>query len=186
VLEWLYKIELPSIINLNDEDVMTVDVYFPGDSLTTCESAYLTIKEITGIGNQAVVPKIFEYILPELDTRYDKDLGSNITRIVFVGSAGKTPAEDGLTQIDMKSDRRDYVMDGEEIVYEGVTTESKAVIALNKNQNDVRIKCTMDGVLNASGDLRMIVCDFWSDSSTIAAAVRRERWQKQSLVNDLV
>ena len=188
VTEWVYKVELPSVINLNDSDVMSVEVDFPAGSMASHDSAgtFLTIKEIAGIGNQAVVPRVIEYIMPKLDARFDKQLGNNITRVVFVGAASNTPFKDGLLEVDMKSDRKDYTMTMEEIHYEGVSSKFNSVIALNEFQNDVIVKCTMDGLSNDAGELRMIVSDFWSDSAMINKAQVRGNWQSQSLKQSLV
>lgn len=183
ILEWTYKILFPTVINLNGDDVMDVEIDFASDSLTNhnVSTSYIGIKEIDGVGSQFYIPKVKEIVLPSLETKHEVYLGDNILRAVFVGAATHAPAEDGLTKVEIFSDRRNYTMDPEEIALEGINTQHKTVCVIDQEHDQVKIKSTMDGTLNAAGDLRLVVTDYYINQTLAALGANRANKHKQAL-----
>jgi hypothetical protein len=175
--EWTYKILFPTTIIMNGNDEMEVEVEFPTDALTTHSTSlsYLGIREIHGTGSQFFIPKIKEYTLPALETKYEKYLGDNILRVVFMGGTTNGCFDDGLTQVEFTSDRRDDIVDTQEIVYETTANGNKGLIVLSEEHDQVKIKATMDGTSNAAGELKMVVTDYYIDAVLATTGARREK-----------
>lgn len=174
--EWIYRIIFPQVINLNDDDVMDVELEMPSGTLTdhNTSTSYLGIKEIAGIGAQMFIPIMKEYVLPALETRHELFLGDNILRAVYVGAAAHTPADDGLDKVEIYSDRRQYVYDEEEIHMEGLLNEFEGAVVIEQEEDEVKIVASMDGILNAAGDLRLIVTSYFINSLIVADGTNRK------------
>jgi hypothetical protein len=187
VLEWTHKILFPTVINLNGDDVMTVEFELPSDALTTHDTAtsYMGIKIIDGIGSQFYIPKIKEYILPALDTKYENFLGDNVLRVVFCGAATHTPIEDGLKNVEIYSDRRTYTVEDFELAMEALANESESIIVVDQEHDHLNLKCAMDGSTNAAGDLRMIVTDYFINGQLASAGASRTAKFKNKLAQKI-
>lgn len=172
---WLYRILLPQVLNLNDDDVLDVEVELPSDSFTNhnASTSYLGIKEIYGIGSQMFIPRMREYVMPALETRHEMHLGDNILRAVFVGAATNTPHNDGLEKVEVYSDRRQYIFDEEEILMEGLINEFEGVVVIDREEDEVRLVATMDGQSNAAGDLRLVVTSYYINALIAADGTNR-------------
>ncbi|MHB8131653.1 MAG: hypothetical protein ACYDEX_21955 [Mobilitalea sp.] len=187
VLEIFYKINLPTVINLNGDDVMTVEVVNPADSCGNHNTVgtYLGIEPFETSGSQSFIPRIKEYTLPTLETKYEKSVGSNVTRVVFVASSTNDVVADGLTQLDIWSDRLDHSFDASQIQYECDACQSNSLIAIQEEVDQLKIKATMDGILNAAGDLRMIVTDYYVNRELAITGAERTAKHRQKLANKI-
>lgn len=185
ILEQYYKILFPTTIIMNGEDTMDVEIEFPADALTNHDPAlcYLGIREIYGTGTQFFIPRIREYTLPTLDTKYEKYLGDNILRVVLMGGTTNTPVLDGLTQIDFTSDRKTDLLDIQELSLESTANLTKGVVFIKDEMDQVKVKCTMDGTSNAAGELKMVVTDYYIDAALVASGSRRQKKHAQKLAS---
>jgi hypothetical protein len=176
ITEWLYLIKFPTVINLNDDDALDIEIELPSDALTdhNTSTSYIGIEEVMGVGSQFFIPKVKEYVLAALETKADFNLGDNILQAVLLASTNKTPLEDGATKIELFSDRRNEVLEGERMRYAASEHATKGIIFIAEEHDSVKVKFTMDGTLNAARDLCMVVTDFYIDGNLVAEGQARQ------------
>ena len=175
VSEWSYLIKLPTVINLNGDDFLEVEIDFPSGSLTDhAATSYVMVNHKDGIGSQFFIPRIKEYTLPALETSYEQYLGDNIIKAVFCGDTDHTPSDDGLTQVEIYSDRRNEILAAEQLTWLAARSNAECAEIISYEHDQVKIRCTMDGTLNAAGDLRLVVTSYYTDASLVAEGQARQ------------
>lgn len=177
VIEYSYKIMFPTTIQMNGEDTLSVEIDFPNGTFFDHDPAlcYMGIREIYGTGVQYFIPRIKDIVFPALETVFDKYIGDNVLKAVVTSGNPDGPLTYGLLHAEIKSDRRNDILDLADLHNEEAGNLSKSIIVLDHELDQVNLKFKMDGITNLAQYLTLVVTNYYIDSNLVAVGEKRER-----------